>query len=286
MPATWLADVLRAAGVPVIEEAGWKDRSQAGSFTPRGLIRHWDASTPGSHGAVEYMRDNIACNITTCRGNSSHGPSVHVLAAGRAWHAGEGSFPPAFPTDQGNTYAVGHEVAHTVDEPWSDAQLDVVVAAEQAVLRHLGADVDTGWCTHSEYAPTRKIDTTGGRYGQSPATERQRLSGAPPPPTRKELDVLMMMTGDGRVWTTDGLRKKHIGPGLRDALLAAGVPNVGYWSSQTVDELPTDPGEFNPYALAPPSSTGTQLLAGAGALLALVALVLVVLVATGVLGPG
>lgn len=202
--ATWLASVLRAAGVPVIEQSGWTTRAQPGSFAPRGLIRHWDASSPGSHGAVEYMQANIACNISTCRGNSSHGPSVHVIAAGRAYHAGTGGWG-LFPTDQGNTYAVGHEVAHTVDEPWADAQLDVVVAAEQAILTYLRADVANAWCTHSEYAPDRKIDTTGGAYGQDTSAERARLAGGPPAaPEGDDMPLMLTNPGNGQVALLDG----------------------------------------------------------------------------------
>jgi hypothetical protein len=209
--ATWLADVLREAGVPVIEQSGWQSRAQPGSFAPRGLIRHWDASSPSSHGAVEYMQSNIACNISTCRGNSSHGPTVHVIAAGRAYHAGTGQFG-AFPTDQGNTYAVGHEVAHTVDEPWADAQMDVVTAAERAILAYLHSDVNTEWCTHSEYAPTRKIDTTEGAYGQDTAAERKKLSGAAPAQEPEDTDMPMLITnpGNGQVALLDGGKMSYI----------------------------------------------------------------------------
>lgn len=274
--ATWLADVLRKAGVPVIEESGWQSRAQSGSFSPRGLIRHWDASSPSSHGAVEYMRDNIACNITTCRGNSSHGPSVHVLAAGRAWHAGEGSFG-VFPTDQGNTYAIGHEVAHTVDEAWTEPQYSVVVAAEQAILAHLSADVDQAWCTHSEYAPSRKIDTTGGEYGQDPAHERLILrSGVTPAPTPLETDMLLMSTPDGRLWITDGMRKRHIRtPQEQHRYQDNGVAYAGVWNSVDVDALPTDPGEYAP----PPPAQVQAAMAGSALALAVIALVLAIIIA-------
>jgi hypothetical protein len=227
--ATWLANVLRAAGVPVIEQSGWQSRAQSGSFTPVGLIRHWDASSPGTHGAIEYMQANIACNISTCRGNSNHGPTVHVIAAGRAYHAGEGQFG-AFPRDQGNTYAIGHEVAHTVDEPWGSVQLDVVTRAERAILAHLGADVSQEWCTHDEYAPTRKIDTQGGAYGQDTAAERAKLSGASPPlPTNlEEVEAMLLqrqsdkvgvlITGGHAIWVSSGSDYS--------AMKASGVPGA------------------------------------------------------------
>lgn len=244
MTALWLADVIRAAGVPVVEHPGWEARAQSGAFTPRGLIRHWDASSPGSHGAVDYMAANIACNITTCRGDAGHGPSVHVLAAGLAWHAGTGQFG-VFPRDQGNAYAVGHEIAHTVDEPWSDAQLDVVVAAERAILDHLRADVDDAWCTHSEYAPGRKIDTTGGAFGQNPAHERARLAGELTPTTiRKAPTMLIFSTPDGRLWITDGIRKRRLyDMGEAHRYLDNGVPDAGTWHSAEADRLITDAPE-------------------------------------------
>lgn len=230
--ATWLADVLRKAGVPYIEQSGWQSRAQSGSFSPRGLIRHWDASSPSSHGAIEYMQSNIACNISTCRGNSSHGPTVHIIAAGRAWHAGEGAFG-AFPQDQGNTYAIGHEVAHTVDEPWSTAQMDVVVAAEQAILHHLSSDVNTEWCTHSEYAPTRKIDTTEGKYGQDPAAERKRLSGASPTMgDDDDMPIMLTNPGNNQMSLLDGGKMVYIGdPATVKNFQAQGVKVVTLASS-------------------------------------------------------
>jgi hypothetical protein len=218
----------------VIEQSGWQSRAQSGSFSPRGLIRHWDASSPGSHGAIEYMQSNIACNISTCRGNSSHGPSVHVIAAGRAWHAGEGAFG-AFPKDQGNTYAIGHEIAHTVDEPWTDAQMNVVTAAEQAILRHLGSDVHTEWCTHSEYAPTRKIDTTEGKYGQDANAERARLAGGTVPPSGGEDDdmpIMLTNPGNNQVALLDGGKMCYISqPTTVGNLQAAGVKGPVFISS-------------------------------------------------------
>lgn len=118
------------------------------------------------------------CSILTCRGNSSHGPSVHVIAAGRANHAGTGGPWGAVPRDDGNTYAVGHEIAHTVDEAWSSAQMEQVTRAEAAILRRLKAKTSNGLPSHSEYAPDRKIDTTEGKYGQSMKAERADVQAA------------------------------------------------------------------------------------------------------------
>lgn len=183
-PLTWLADVLRAAGCRVIEESGWKTRgrpSSTGSFHPRAVLHHWDASAPGSHGALSTVINGSAdvpgpyCSILTCRGNSSHAPSVHVIAAGRCNHGGTGDGWGVIPRDDANTYAAGHEIAQTVDQPWPADQLDQVRRAEAAILAKLGANASDAYCAHSEYAPDRKIDTTEGSYGQDMSAERRAV---------------------------------------------------------------------------------------------------------------
>lgn len=191
-PLGWLADVLRAEGCRVIEESGWKSRGRpasSGSFTPRGLVRHWDASSPGSHGAISTVLNGTSdtpgplCHILTCRGNSSHKPSVHIIAAGRANHAGTGDGWGNIPQDQGNTYAVGHEIAQTVDQKWPEDQLDQVRRAEGAIMRKLKATASKSLPAHSEYAAGRKIDVTGGSHGQKMNSERSQvqavIDGAP-----------------------------------------------------------------------------------------------------------
>jgi hypothetical protein len=41
----WLADVLRVAGVQVVEEADWRNRAVSGSFDPIGVLWHHTAAT-------------------------------------------------------------------------------------------------------------------------------------------------------------------------------------------------------------------------------------------------
>jgi hypothetical protein len=116
------------------------------------------------------------CSILTCRGNSSHPPSVHIIAAGRANHAGTGDGWGNIPRDQGNTYAVGHEIAQTVDQKWPADQLDQVRKAEAAIMRKLKATPSKSLPAHSEYAPGRKIDVTGGSHGQNMNNERATIA--------------------------------------------------------------------------------------------------------------
>jgi hypothetical protein len=184
-PLTWLADVLRDAGCRVVEESGWKTRGRpasSGSFKPRALLRHWDASSKGSHGAISTVINGNGdtpgplCSILTCRGNDSHGPSVHVIAAGRTNHGGTGDAWGVIPKDDANTYAVGHEIAHTTDESWTSDQMTQVRLAEAAILSRLKAQPSDALPCHAEYAPDRKVDTTGGKYGQDMKSERSAVA--------------------------------------------------------------------------------------------------------------
>jgi hypothetical protein len=184
-PLTWLADVLRAAGCHVIEESGWKTRGRpasTGTFRPRALLRHWDASPPDSHNVNVLLNGNGSapgplCSIWTCDGNSSHGPSVHVIAAGRCNHGGDGNGWGTVPANDANTYAVGHEIRQTVDRPWPADQLEQVRKAEAAILERLSASPSDSLCSHSEYAAGRKIDTTEGSHGQDMGAERRAVQG-------------------------------------------------------------------------------------------------------------
>lgn len=185
-PLTWLADVLRAEGCRVVEEPGWATRGRpasTGTFKPRAILHHWDASAPSSHGAISTVINGTAdapgplCSILTCRGNADHAPSVHIIAAGRTNHGGVGDGWGTIPRDDANTYAVGHEIAQTSNQPWPPDQLDQVRMAEAAILRKLFGRASNGYCAHSEYAPDRKIDTTEGSHGQDMDAERLIVQG-------------------------------------------------------------------------------------------------------------
>lgn len=161
---TWLADVLRAAGVPVAEYPGWRTRTASGSFNPVGVIWHHDASMPGPSPALARVIAEV--------GNASTPPPLsqawvdmagvwHVIAAGRANHAGTGSGWGRIRGNQGNTDAIGVETDHTVNEPWPGPQLASLRVGTRAILARLGASPGNALCGHKEYAPGRKIDPDG-----------------------------------------------------------------------------------------------------------------------------
>lgn len=160
MMLTDMADVLRAAGLTVIEHSGWKTRAQTdGNFTPRGILFHHDASAPGPS---NYLPDFLA--------DLSHpGAQLWVdytgrwytIAAGRMWHAGAGKGWGDIPANAGNTYSFGVETDHTEGEAWAPGQLDSITRGFAALCHAYGYNPMTSVCGHREYAPGLKIDPSG-----------------------------------------------------------------------------------------------------------------------------
>lgn len=165
-----LADVLRAAGLAVVEVAGWRTRARrggAGSYvpgTPTHLMIHHTASPRSSDGQrdVDYII-----------GGSPDAPitNMYVDRAGTFWVCASGAtntngkgadtWGGGVPADRMNEYALSIEIANTgTGEPYPDVQQRAVVAASAAVCTAYGISPHhvRG---HFEWAPTRKIDPSG-----------------------------------------------------------------------------------------------------------------------------
>jgi hypothetical protein len=160
-----LADVLRAAGVTVIEMPGWKDNADysdgATAFDPRGIILHHDAEGLG------FDNDpSNDMNVPNYMQGSGHGGSqlwvrkdgaFCVLAAGRKWHAGSGDGWGAIRAGNVNADALGIETDHTTGDPWPAVMVDAINRGSRALVRHYGWN-PSDCCGHREYAPGRKPD--------------------------------------------------------------------------------------------------------------------------------
>lgn len=158
--ATWLADVLRRAGCTVVEEGNWKARSAGSTFTPKGIILHHDATSPGPSPGVVDMLINGRSDVPgpLCQLWLDYYGKWHTIAAGRANHAGSGGPWGVFPAESGNTYAIGIECDHTTGEVWTAAQRAEGEKGMAAIMDYLGADPANALCGHKEWAPTRKVD--------------------------------------------------------------------------------------------------------------------------------
>lgn len=161
MTMPWLADVLRAEGLTVVEHAGWKTRVIPGSWSPKYGVVHATAAPRSQSDArqVEIVRDGrsdldgpiaVACVDRDAR--------WHVLGAGRCNTTLVGTAGPY--KGLGNSGAVGVEACNdNAGEPWPRAQYESYYRGWAAIARRLG------WTAHNlvghkEHTPNRKTDPT------------------------------------------------------------------------------------------------------------------------------
>jgi hypothetical protein len=204
-----LADRLRAAGLTVVEVAGWRERGSA-SYTPRGAVHHHTAGARRGNipslNVLIYGRADLPgplCNVAQARDNS-----VYVIASGRANHAGAGGWRGL----SGNSSVMGLEVENTGTEPWRPDQVETSARIHAALAR--GRYQASMVCQHREWAPRRKVDA----HSIDGATFRARvaqLMGAAPAAAQRpseEDEPMMLIRGRSSktVWLTNLLTRTEV----------------------------------------------------------------------------
>jgi len=165
MRITWLADVLRAAGLTVVEHAGWTTRARPGSWEPRFIVAHATAAPVGQadETQVRIVRDgraDLAGPIANaCLDRQGR---WHVLAAGRCNTTLAGTAGPF--EGLGNTNALGIEACNdNRGEPWPSVQYQAYVTGVAAICRRMGWP-ESRVVGHREHTPGRKSDPTFGMH--------------------------------------------------------------------------------------------------------------------------
>lgn len=157
---TWLPDVLRSAGLNVVEEPGWKTRGHGDMHDVKGIVCHHTAGPmTGELPSLAIVRDGDE-SLSGPRANLmlSRAGVWHVIGAGVGYHAGKGS-GFGLPQNNANPHMIGIEAenAGTAADPWPPAQMESYERGCAAMLKHIGAPVSM--CIgHKEWAPGRKID--------------------------------------------------------------------------------------------------------------------------------
>ena len=171
-----IASRLRAAGLRVVEVAGWQSAG-SDSFYPAGSVNHHTAgpssgTTPSLVTCIEGRPDlpGPLCNVYQSR-EPSGADIAYVIASGRANHAGEGGWKGL----SGNASVYGLEVEHSGLEPVPEARLTIAARIHAAMFL---ADVSMV-CQHSEWT-SRKIDMATNVDGDA-FRERVRAARVPPP---------------------------------------------------------------------------------------------------------
>lgn len=158
MLLTRLPEVLRAAGLRVVEEPGWLTRGHGPMVAVDGTVVH---HTAGPRAGIFPSRNVLVSGRPGLAGPLCHlgidrDAVVHVIASGLAWHAGQ-----VRAVSYANPRRIGIEVESSgVDaDPWSPAVLDAVELTNAALALewHFGAGDVLG---HREvcYPAGRKID--------------------------------------------------------------------------------------------------------------------------------
>jgi len=172
---TDLADVLRAAGLTVIEVDGWGNRARSsGGYDgtrPWCVMWHHTASSTSPENDVSYIvhgcPDAPVSNLYLARDGT-----VWVCAAGATNTNGKGKAlamsQGVVPADQMNTHAIGIEAANNgLGEPWPQVQIDAYFTVSNALTAAYGMRPDDV-ATHHEYAADRKIDPATAAAVQGP----------------------------------------------------------------------------------------------------------------------
>lgn len=196
----WLADVLRAAGLAVVEVDGWRDRGSA-NYSPQGVIIHETQGSATSSDASEIKvmingREDLAGPIAQLY--LSRTGTWHVVTAGRSNHVKTG-WGGAF-AGFGNKRLLGIESQHAEDERWTPQQYDSYVRGVAAILEHTRWPPPVG---HKEHQPGDKTDPMFDM-------DRFRLDVAAAMRGDDEMSVLVRLKGEAAVWIADGVHRRRI----------------------------------------------------------------------------
>lgn len=164
-----MANVLRAAGLTVVEVPGWQTRGFLGRDLKevRGVLWHHTVGPrTGNMPSLNVLingRPDVSGPLSQL-GLARDG-TVYVIAAGLSNHAGAGSWVN-IPKDMGNYYLIGIEMesAGTPPYDWTADQIRVAphlgAALEKAYLMRLQPELRLQ-IGHLEYSSQGKIDPAG-----------------------------------------------------------------------------------------------------------------------------
>ena len=155
---TWLPTVLTNVGLRVAELDGWPNRGTAEMGTVKGVMCHHTAGplTGNMPSLNVLVNGRPGLRGPLCQLGLGRDGTYYVIAAGRANHAGAGSWRGI---TAGNSSFIGIEAENTGEssDKWPDVQLQAYFRGAAAILKRVGQD-ERMCCGHKDYAPNRKPD--------------------------------------------------------------------------------------------------------------------------------
>lgn len=223
----WLADVLREAGLKVIEHDGWRDRGHDDFGDIRGVLCHHTAGgTPDDWRIVQYGRPDLEGPLAQLV--LERDGTYRVIAAGVCWHAGRGSWP-GWPTNNANYHTIGIEAVSRGDgTDWTPIQIDAYRRGCAAILARIGRSADD-CVAHREYSSEGKIDPAGIDMDAFRADVQALLDGKDAPMSAAEVtqiqDFITAFCGPIGSDVKD-IREQLCGHAQRDTGQFAGWPQL------------------------------------------------------------
>jgi len=224
MKALWLADVLRASELHVVEQPGRKERGR-GDFTAiKGVVCHHTAgSSKGnapSLGIVTNGREGLPGPLSQLV--LGRDGTYFVVAAGKSNHAGPGKWHGVI---AGNSQMIGIEAENTGllnDQPWPAMQMEAYIRGVAAILKQIKADA-VMVCGHKEYAQPqgRKPDPTFDMVAFRAAVE-EVMAGKAIPTIPEPVDPTYSM-----------LKKGDMGPSVKKLQQLLGILADGNFGPKT-----------------------------------------------------
>lgn len=189
-----IIDFLRAEGLTVSEVNGWQTRGSE-TFAPFGSLEHWTVGAAtgcapslglctngrGTPGQPGYLPGPLSQTLQSRCRDLNGLDIVHLIACGRANHAGEGFWRGA----DGNTDLWGNEVEHvgTFSEGFPEHRKETSARIHTAFAKCSRFTADMV-AEHREYAtpPGRKVDIPEQFLGADDLRNRVARRLNPPPP--------------------------------------------------------------------------------------------------------
>lgn len=239
-----LAAALAGTGLTIVQHDGWRTRGRDFPGKPDTILVHHTATSARAKGDLPTLRLLIEGRSDLpgplCQLALSRTGVVHILAAGKANHAGRG----AWRGQTSSSGTIGIEAEHPGGAArWPSAQHDAYVQLCAALCRHLHVDPHRV-CGHKEWAlpAGRKVDPNLD-MDVFRAQVRAHLV-TPAPPTVQEDDVARLIKSPDKSaqFGTDGVSKWHVPKtSVLADLIRTGVYGDGKThivGQETIDALP------------------------------------------------
>jgi peptidoglycan hydrolase-like protein with peptidoglycan-binding domain len=224
----WLPTVLESAGLKVAETPDWRTRGRAEMGAVKGVMcHHTGTARPGNMPTLDVLvRGRPDLRGPLCHLGLGRDGTYYVIAAGRANHAGRGTWEGI---DTGNSSFIGIEAEHSglPEDDWPDEQLDAYRRGVASILAHIGASANM-CCGHKEYAlPAGRKDDPLLDMPSFRAEVGQLLAGKSPPP------LIPLRDAAGRETVRRGMRSDAV----KELQQKLGVTADGIFGAQTEARL-------------------------------------------------